>query len=84
MIPTILQAYLMISSLYAELRDFERAVDTLHQLLEKQPKNLMGLYYLARIYAEIKLYDQSLKYYQEVLDLNPQFEAALMDMGVGL
>jgi Tfp pilus assembly protein PilF len=51
-------------------------------LLKVDPENLMGNYYLAKIYAEMKLFEEAKRWYEKTLTIKPAFESALIDLGV--
>ncbi len=56
-------------------------MDTFDRLQRRYPDNPMALYYKARVYLDMKLYDQAETAYREVLVAEPSFENALLDLG---
>ena len=63
---------------------FESAKKVFQKLTEKKDKKykIMGYYYLGKIYSKIKLFKESLKYYNKALKLKPDFFQAYYDMGL--
>lgn len=78
--PSNEDAYLLLGTLYAQEGRFTEALQVLDRLRTILPDNPLAAYYKARIFLDMKFYDQAETAYLEVLQLNPTFERALLDL----
>jgi tetratricopeptide (TPR) repeat protein len=61
------QALLMLGSLYARMKQYDKAQIYLERLAKLDEDSYLGYYYLARLYRELRLYDKSIDYYKKAL-----------------
>jgi tetratricopeptide (TPR) repeat protein len=61
---------LMLGSLYAQVKQYDKAQEYLERLLELNPDSYMGHYYLARLYRELRLFGNALAAYEKTLAIN--------------
>jgi tetratricopeptide (TPR) repeat protein len=73
---------LSLASLYVDSKQYDQAVKTLNEFLEKNPNSLFGFYYLGRVYTELKKPDEALEAYEKAIALNPGFTAAIKAMAL--
>lgn len=66
-----------LASVYVESKRPEKAVSILKELLEKNPSNLFGHYYLGRVYSEMNRMDDALASYGRALEIHSGFTSAL-------
>jgi tetratricopeptide (TPR) repeat protein len=57
--------------LVIELAREKEGIDYLHQILEKETKNVNALFLLARAYYQVKEYDEALNQYDRIIKLSP-------------
>jgi|WetSurMetagenome_2_1015567.scaffolds.fasta_scaffold16077_5 tetratricopeptide (TPR) repeat protein len=73
--------YLLLGTLYAQEGRYAEAMEIFDRLQHLYPDNPMALYYKARVFLDMKLYDQAETAYREVVMAEPSFENALLDLG---
>jgi tetratricopeptide (TPR) repeat protein len=61
---------LMLGSLYAQIKQYDKAQEYLERLLELNQDSYMGHYYLARLYRELRMFDNALTAYDKTLAIN--------------
>jgi len=69
--PSNENAYLLLGALYAQEGRFGKAMEVFDRLRVLLPDNPVALYYKARVFLDIKFYDQAESMYEEVLALDP-------------
>ncbi|GEM_PF-1437895 len=64
--------------------DIEKAKEVFKDLLDsdKSSYKVMASYYLGKIYAKIKLYNEALTYYNKAISFNPNFSQAYYDIAL--
>ena len=77
--PTNLETYFKLKHLYStQLKSPEQTIDILENALVHHPKNVMLLTEIASVYEfELEDYQQAKKYYETVLDIQPDHRIAL-------
>ena len=79
--PSDEDAYLLLGTLYAQEKvTLDEAVQVFDQLKAIVPDNPLSLYYKARIFLDIEIYDQAEHLYRELLLAEPEFENGLLDL----
>jgi tetratricopeptide (TPR) repeat protein len=61
---------LMLGSLYAQIKQYDKAREYLERLLALNPDSYMGNYYLARLYRELRMFDNALVSYEKTLAIS--------------
>jgi len=61
---------LMLGSLYAKNREYDKAQKILNRLIRLDGDSYMAHYSLARLYIELKYYDRAAESYEKALELN--------------
>jgi len=61
---------LMLGSLYAQIKQYDKAQAYLERLLALNPDSYMGHYYLARLYRELRMFDDALDSYEKTLAIS--------------
>ena len=67
-----------------QLFEYEEAVSSLKQLIAQRPESALGNYYLGKVYSQMKLFKESIGYYQRALEIKPDFIQAAIDMAISL
>jgi tetratricopeptide (TPR) repeat protein len=80
--PTKEEVYLHVAIFYLKSYDYEQAVNTLKALIKAVPESPLGYYYLAKTYDQMRLPREGLAYYKKALELKPDFEQAMIEMGI--
>lgn len=80
--PTKEDVYLHVAIFYLKNFEYEQAVDTLKAMVKAAPESALGYYYLAKTYDQMRLPREAVTYYKKALDLKPDFEQALIEMGI--
>lgn len=74
---------IMLGSLYAQIKQYDKAREYLERLLALNPDSYMGNYYLARLYREQRMFSKALASYEKTLAINWSsrlaYEAAELD-----
>ena len=70
-------AVLALSSIYVETKRHDEAVSLLGKLLEHDPENLYGFYYLGRVYSEMNMFKEAIASYDKALKVFPGFVSAI-------
>jgi tetratricopeptide (TPR) repeat protein len=52
-------------------REYQKAIDTLQQVIAREPRNVDALNYLAYSHRELGRHDSALAYYQQAMAINP-------------
>lgn len=68
--PQDTEVLLKLGKQYLGRLDYLKARDSFEQLVTLEPDSLLGYYYLARLYRELKYNQQAADAYQKTLDLN--------------
>lgn len=82
--PTNEEGVLHLVTSLLQLFEYEEAVTSLKQLIINKPDSFLGNYYLGKVYSQMKLYKESIGYYQRALELKPDFAQAAIDMAISL
>jgi tetratricopeptide (TPR) repeat protein len=61
---------LMLGSLYAQLKEYDKAQEYLERLIKLDQQSYMAHYYLARLYREVGFFSKALTTYEETLAIN--------------
>jgi tetratricopeptide (TPR) repeat protein len=61
---------LMLGTLYAQNREYEKAQEILNRLIELEGDSYLAYYYLARLYRELQYFDKAAESYEKALELN--------------
>lgn len=61
---------LMLGTLYAQNREYDKAQKILNRLVRLEGDSYMAYYYLARLYRELQYYDKAAASYEKALELN--------------
>ena len=61
-------------------KKYAEAIKAYEKIVVYDEDNIIALYYLARLNAEVKDYKKAKEYYSRVIELKPGFEPALLDM----
>ena len=61
---------------HLKLRETAESIKQLEKVLEKEPKNVKALYRLAQAFENRKDFDDALRGYKKILDLEPDNKAA--------
>jgi tetratricopeptide (TPR) repeat protein len=61
---------LMLGTLYAQNREYDKAQKVLNRLIELEADSYLGYYYLARLYRELQYVDKAAAAYDKALELN--------------
>ena len=76
------EVYLHVAIYYLKSFDYEQAVNTLKAMIKAVPDSPFGYFYLAKTYDQMRLPRESLAYYKKAVELKPDFEQALIEMGI--
>ncbi|MBA3014523.1 MAG: tetratricopeptide repeat protein [Proteobacteria bacterium] len=68
--PKDTEVLLKLGKQYLSSLDYLKARDSFEQLVLIEPDSLLGFYYLARLYRELKFNQKAAEAYQKTLDLN--------------
>ncbi len=71
----------LLGEIYLQLGETARAEKAFLEHLEKFPKNVHSMLYLARIYQEMNQYDLAERYFKEAIDLRPQYLVSSRRLG---
>jgi len=61
---------LMLGTLYAQNREYEKAQEILNRLIELEGDSYLAYYYLASLYRELQYFDKAAESYEKALELN--------------
>ncbi len=61
---------LMLGTLYAQNKEYEKAREILNRLISLEGDSAMAYYYLARLYREMQDYDKAAAAYEKALEIN--------------
>lgn len=64
--------------------EHEQAVTVLTELIQREPENEYGYFFLGSAYYELEQYDRALKCYVEALQLKPTYVGAMIHAGHSL
>lgn len=76
------QEVLALAAKGAKDGDYEEAIIQLKNLLDAYPKHELGLGMLASIYAELKMNDRAVEFYERLLAVNPKNPLACLQLGL--
>lgn len=60
--------------------EFDKAIEVLKKILETDPNIVDGILQLGNAYARKQMYEEALKYYYEVLNQKPDYNAAMINV----
>jgi tetratricopeptide (TPR) repeat protein len=80
--PSKEDAYINLAVSYVKTFEYEGAVNTLKELVKVSPDSAIGYYYLGKTYDQMKLYNKASEYFKKALELNPDFEQAMIDLAL--
>ncbi len=69
-------------ALYVETLEYEKALDLLQEYRKKRPNDVFGPFYLGKVYAELKLYKEAERYYNEALKINSEMPDIWLSLGL--
>ncbi|NIM14454.1 MAG: sulfatase-like hydrolase/transferase [Candidatus Aminicenantes bacterium] len=61
-------------------KEFDKAIEVLKKILETDPNIVDGILQLGNVYARKQMYEEALKYYYEVLNQKPDYNAAMINV----
>lgn len=70
--PTIVDSYLLLSSLYSESKAYDKAIAVLRKLVDRSPKEPLGHYFLARVYQNVEDPASAERSLRRARELNPE------------
>ncbi len=77
------EAYVHVSTLFADMGDFDQAEKQLSALVEKSPASFLARYYRGRLRASRKMFQPALEDFDKAAELQPDFDSALIE-GAGV
>ena len=78
------EAYINLGVTFVALERFEEAETHLRRAIALNPRHTEALYALAKLQFKQQRYDEMLKLYQQIIDIDPTDALAYGDMGVAL
>lgn len=78
------QAYLMLSQVWQEEKQYENALGTLKELLAKDPNSIIALYRLAQLHRAFQNLPEAEHYYEHLIELAPDQYGVLKEYGIFL
>ena len=60
--------------------EFDKAIEVLKKILETDPNIVDGILQMGNAYARKQMYEEALKYYYEVLNQKPDYNAAMINV----
>ena len=76
-----LDLYDNLSFSYAQVEDYENAIETLERYCKLNPSDTFGLFKLASVCRSAKQYDEAIKYYKQVLGTEGDTSMVHRDLG---
>ncbi len=73
------ESFLLLSGAYIQSSKFEEAIKVLEDLHQRNPESFVASYYLAKLYASLKDFEPSLKFYKSALNINPTAEQVQLE-----
>ncbi len=82
--PANLRAVRVMTEIYGERENTQAAIDFAKELIAKRPSDMQTRLLYANVLFETENWEKSIKEYEKVLQMNPDNEEALINMGASL
>ena len=79
--PNDISSHVTMGKVYTKLKNFRLAVETLHRIKLRHPDNIEALEALAETYYRMEFLDRSIFEYQHLLEKNPKYLPAYIQLG---